>query len=244
MNTIIAENAAAVGTPPATTGTAAVASIPVPPSPIPGTTSTTVKVAVAFLTASSDAALVIAIGRVIDSMTGNTAYPTPVPSLATVAAARVVYVSAVNALDRSRAATVRRNQARLAVTQLLRDLALYVQHTCAGDMSKLLGSGFPVQKPRRVPVGVLIAPQNVRLRPSRMSGQLLARCNVLPNAKAYQWRYATTLAPTLWTQLDPVMTASITLQNLTRGTDYVVQVRAFGTRGSSDWSGSATLMAA
>jgi hypothetical protein len=197
---------------------------------------------VTFLSANSDAILIIAIGRILDSMTGNTAFSTPVPSLASIAAARAAYVTAVNALDRSRAATVSRNQARAVVTQQLRDLALYVQHTSAGDMSLLISSGFPLHKPRRQLAGVLVAPQDVRLRQARVSGQLLARCTLLPDAKAYQWRFATALAPTVWTTLDPVMKASTTLQGLTRGTDYIVQVRAFGTRGSSDWSDSATRM--
>lgn len=201
------------------------------------------KIATTYLTASSDAALAVAIGRIIDGMTGNATYPTPVPALAVVAAARDGFVAAVNALNRSRAGTVRRNQARAAVIQLVRDLGLYVQHTCAGDMAKLLSSGFPAQKPKRQPGGVLLAPQNVRLRTARVPGQLLARCAVLDQAKAYQWRFASALAPTAWTQLDPVTSASITLQGLTRGTDYIVQVRAFGTRGASDWSNAATLMA-
>ena len=196
-----------------------------------------------YLAASSDPALAVAIGKIIDAMTGNTTYPTPVPPLATVVAARDSFVAAVNALNRSRTATVRRNQARAAMVQVVRDLGLYVQHTCAGDMAKLLSSGFPAQKPRRQPGGVLLAPQNVRLRPSRVTGQLLARCAVLDQAKAYQWRFASALAPTVWTQLDPVTSASITLVGLTRGTDYIVQVRAFGTRGPSDWSNAATLMA-
>jgi len=201
------------------------------------------KIAISFLSTNSDAPLAVAIGRVIDAMTGNTTYVTPVPTLATVIAAQASFASAVNALNGSRAATVRRDQARAAMVQVVRDLGLYVQHTCAGDMAKLLSSGFPAQKPRGRPASVLTAPQNVRLRPARVSGQLLARCKVLDEAKAYQWRFATALAPTVWTQLDPVTSASITLQGLTRGTDYIVQVRAFGTRGSSDWSDAATLMA-
>jgi hypothetical protein len=202
------------------------------------------KVAITPFSTSSDANLIVLLGRILDSMTGNANYPAPVPTLAALTAARTTFVSAVNALDRSKASTVRRNDARAAVVQMLRDMALYVQHTCGGDMAKLISSGFPAQQPRRQPIGVLLPPQNVTLRPARVSGQILARCKAVPQASAYQWRYASALTPTVWTQPDPVTTASFTLQNLTRGTDYIVQVRVLGAKGPSDWSDSATLMAA
>ena len=202
------------------------------------------KVAITPFSTSSDANLIVLLGRILDAMTGNANYPAPVPTLAALTAARTTFVSAVNALDRSRASIVRRNDARAAMVQMLRDLALYVQHTCGGDMARLISSGFPAQQPRRQPIGVLLPPQNVTLRPARVSGQILARCKAVPQANAYQWRYASALTPTLWIQPDPVTTASFTLQNLTRGTDYIVQVRVLGAKGPSDWSDSATLMAA
>ncbi|HTD29791.1 MAG TPA: fibronectin type III domain-containing protein [Xanthomonadaceae bacterium] len=201
------------------------------------------KVSIAFLGASSDANLVILTGHIVEAMTGNATYPSPVPTLAAIATARDSYVSAVHALDRSRASVVLRDSTRAALVQMLRDLALYVQHTCQGDMGKLLTSGFPAQKKRGHPVGVLLAPQNVRLRRGLVTGQLLARCKAERSASSYQWRYATALAPTAWTQADAVTTASFTLNGLARGTDYIVQVRAIGAAGSSDWSSAATVMA-
>ena len=202
------------------------------------------KVAITPFTNSSDANLIVLLGRILDAMTGNANYPAPVPTLVALGTARTTFVSAVNALDRSRASIVRRNNARTAVVQTLRDLALYVQHASGGDMAKLISSGFPAQQPRRQPIGVLLPPQNVTLRPARVSGQILARCKAVPQANAYQWRYASALAPTVWTQPDPVTTASFTLTNLVRGTDYIVQVRVLGAKGPSDWSDSARLMAA
>ena len=55
-------------------------------------------------------------------------------------------------------------------------------------------------------------------------------------------RYATAAAPTAWTQADPTLGARITLYGLVPGTEYVVQVRAVGTQGPSDWSVGSTLM--
>jgi len=228
----------------ATTTAETAATTPVSTPAITGTTATTAKIAIAFLGADPDAKLIVATGHIVDAMTANANFPTPLPALAAVVAARNSYVTAVNALDRSKASLVRRNQTRAALVALLRSLALYVQQTSAGNLAILLTSGFPPQKPKRQPAQVLAAPQRVVLRRAKLTGQILARCKAMDKATGYQWRYASATTPTVWTQPDPVTTASYILQNLTPGTSYIVQVRALGTRGPSDWSDSATLMSA
>jgi len=199
------------------------------------------KVAIAFLIRDSDAALVVDSGRIVAGMTGNAHYPAPVPALADVVAARNAYVAAVNAVKNGSLATVARRQLRAQLVAQLRSLALYVQQNCNGDAVILLGSGYPAQKAHQ-PTSLLPAPVNLRLARGTISGQLKARCNKVPKAGSYQWRYATAAAPTAWTQLDPTLAASIMLSGLVRGTDYLVQVRAVGTRGPGDWSDASMLM--
>ena len=200
------------------------------------------KIAISFLNTDTDAELIVASGRIISSMTGNASYPTPTPALADVGTARNDFIAAVNGLDGSSGAVATRDQKRGVLVSLLRDLALYVQQTCKGDMVVLLSSGHTPQKQRQ-PVGQLSAPLNLRLRRPELSGQLKARCDVVAKASTYQWRYATSLTPTSFTQTDPTTAASTTLENLTPGTVYVVQVRAIGSQGPSDWSDPAMLMA-
>lgn len=203
------------------------------------------KVAIAFVGRDSDKALVTRSGRIVALMTGNPVYPAPFPTLAVVVAARDSYVSAVNGLDRGADSIALRNQQRAVLEQALRELALYVQHASGGDPVKLLSSGYPAQaRGKRGSVGLLPPPQNVRLRRSRTSTQLIALCNAVPSAVSYQWRYATAAAPTAWLQIDPVTAARYTLENVVAGTQYIVQVRAFGSNGPSDWSDSAVMMAA
>jgi hypothetical protein len=200
------------------------------------------RVAISYLMRSKDADLIVASGRILVGMTGNASYPAPVPALADVATVRNAFVAAVNAAKSGGSiAVIARKQLRAQLVAMLRSLALYVQQNCKGDPLILLGSGYPAQKTRQ-PAGLLPAPTNLRLARGTISGQLKVRCKKVLLAGSYQWRYATAAAPTAWTQVDPTLSASILLSGLVRGTEYVVQVRALGTQGPSDWSVASTLM--
>lgn len=222
------------------------ASIPaavVPPPGSPGTAVLKNKVSISFVNQDKDVQLVNASSRINASMTGNAFYPSPLPTLLQVGAAHGAFSAAVNALDRSKASTVRRDQTRLALVQLLRELALYVQQASGGDPNKLLSSGFPMQRKRGAIPAELLPPKIVRVRQSAVSGRLLARCSVDPAVRSYQWRVATVLAPTAWTVNDPVTVAHFTFDGLVPGTQYLVQVRAFARSGSSNWSNSVAMFA-
>ena len=199
------------------------------------------RVSVGFLTQNVDATLLVAIQRILVGMLHNPAYPSPDPTLPELTAARDAFFAAVNAAKDSRVAIVVRNQHRARLTALLRRLAYYVQVASGGDLPTLLGSGFTAQRSRQ-PVGALQAPANLRLSRGKASGQIIARCNKLYQAGGYGWRYANSATPTAWVDVDATFAASTTLAGLVRGTEYIVQARALGTAGPSDWSDSAMLM--
>jgi hypothetical protein len=77
-----------------------------------------------------------------------------------------------------------------------------------------------------------------RTRPGADSGKRSIQSHIhsgrrpflVPQANAYQWRYAPALTPTAWIQPDPVTTASYTLTGLTRNTDYIVQSRVLAAK--------------
>ncbi|HTD29721.1 MAG TPA: hypothetical protein VK660_10060 [Xanthomonadaceae bacterium] len=206
------------------------------PSPLMPSTA---KVAVNFINTSNDTDLIVAASRIVNAMTGNTRYPTPVPTLAAVTTARDALLAVVNTAVTSKLTLATRRQLRPPLVTLLRQLAQYVQTTSNGDPVVLIGSGFPIHRPRQL-VGVLPAPANLRLSPGLVSGQLRARCKLVAQAASYQWRIATTKDPTAWLPADPTVAANASLRDLSPGTQYVVQVRAIGTKGPSDWSNAAT----
>jgi hypothetical protein len=191
----------------------------------------------AFTTAT-DAELMVFSQHVITGMTGNAAYPAPTPTLADLTAALNAFKVAASAAMDSRRQIVIRKQRRAVLIGMLRNLALYVQLACGGDLPTLMSSGYTAQRTRQ-PVGPLPAPANLRLKRGPNSGQITARCNRTPQAGAYEWRYAYAATPTAWVEVDSTFAASVVIEGLVPTTQYIVQVRALGTNGPSDWSDSA-----
>jgi len=212
----------------------------VTPAAIPGGKA---KVAVGTYQRATVASLQVLSGYIVTGMTGNAAFATPNPSLADFTAARNDYIAAVNAAKGNTIGVAVRVQKRAALLALIRKLAHYVQVTSAGDLPTLLSSGFTPQLTRQ-PVGVLPAPQNLRLLRGKVTGQIIARTKRYAKAGAYEWRYTTTANPTGWIRGDATLSANTTLYDLVPGTQYIVQVRAVGSAGPSDWSDGAMLMAA
>jgi hypothetical protein len=208
-------------------------------TPIPKTNFRNAKLALGFIARSSDAVLIAWAGRIITGLTGNALFTAITPSLAVVAAARDAFVASVATLDRGSAAVAKRDAARGPLEEILRLLALNIQQTAQGDRVILISSGYPLQKTRQ-PIGIPPAPQNLRLKQGK-TGELIARCGAVPNVLSYQWRSATTAAPLVFTQPDPTGKATCKIEGLTPGTQYVVQSRVVGRKGTSDWSEGATL---
>jgi len=213
------------------------------PSAAAATTVAKVKLATTWLSRDTDVHLVNDSSRILAMMTGNALYPSPAPTLAVITTQHAAFAAAVNALDRSKASTVRRDQARTTLVQGLKDLALYVQHASGGDPDKILAAGFPLQRKRGPVPGAPQAPKELRVRKSPVSGRLLARCKTVPSAKSYQWRIATVAAPTVWTTFDAVTVARFTFDALVAGTQYLVQSRAITRAGTSNWSDTVAMYA-
>ena len=166
------------------------------------------------------------------------------PALAEVAAAHDAFVAAVNDNDRGRRAIAARDKARRHAEVLVCALALYVAQRCQGDLVTLLGSGFPARRQRGAQRKIAPhTPGVLKVGHGPSSGQVVGRCERVEGALVYQWRFAAAQAPTEWTLTDGGSRTRVTLANLVPGTQYLVQVRATGRRGSSDWSDAIAVFA-
>jgi hypothetical protein len=179
--------------------------------------------------------------NVITLMTGNAQYPTPSPALMVIATAVNSLETAVHdALDGGKIAIATRNAARAEMLSLLRQLASYVTGNCDADLVLLLSSGFePVKAPS--PVGVLPAPENLRLNLTGISGELHLRFDRVANASNYTVQSAEN-PDGPWTDQGLSTATRVTIYDLTPGKVYWVRAQANGSAGPSGWGGPANAM--
>ncbi|HTL72637.1 MAG TPA: fibronectin type III domain-containing protein [bacterium] len=203
-----------------------------------------IKPSITWLTTDSDALLINDVGVVLAGLANNpTIYTTPAPALPEVQTALDNFVAGVTAAaDGGRSAISARNNLRLILVGLMRQLASYVQVACKGDMTNLLLSGFPVQKPVRQPVGVLPAPANVTIKLGERSGMLLAKASPVFGASIYNWRL-TNASTGAVIQTGQTPSARTVFDGLTPGVTYTATVNTVGAAGPSDWSNPVSQMA-
>ena len=94
-----------------------------------------------------DADLLTKANQVMANMTNNPNFPTPSPALTEVQPLLTAFQTALAAAgDGGKVKTAAKNDAREALVEPLRNLAIYVQQNCGNDLTKLLSSGFEARK--------------------------------------------------------------------------------------------------
>jgi hypothetical protein len=167
--------------------------------------------------------------HIVQSLTGNSNFSTPNPSLADVQTAINKYGDALSkAVDGSKQDTAVKNQARADLESLLHDLGLYVQLTGKDDPSIILSSGFDISKTPS-PVGILPKPNGFSVSPSASKGSIDLSTNAINGAKTYQYEYtdAPISAASIWHVVTNTSTA-VTINNLQSGKEYAFRVAGVG----------------
>ena len=122
--------------------------------------------------------LIKIVRRIIDSLKNNAQFPYPVPALADIEKALLMFVAALsNAGGFDRELVSIKKDKKAILQQLLIELAYYVNHTAKGDKTVLLGSGFDFnaergrsqKKPPKLQVELGL-PGEVTTRISRVTG--------------------------------------------------------------------------
>ncbi len=185
----------------------------------------------------------------INGLTNNaTIYSKPPIDPAVYQAAITAYQSAVPVtLDGSRTAIAQKNKLRDAAIRMYVELAHYVEANCDDDMTKFLLSGFQPMATTKTPPQPLDQPSITSVVYGAVSGQMKIRVTAVPKALNYDVRYVAvppgggTAAE--WTEERFTNTKSVIIDNLTPGTTYTFQVRAFGRLGHTNWSDPVNRMA-
>jgi hypothetical protein len=198
-------------------------------------------------TGITDSEFVSRLGAIHDKMNGNPAYPNPPVDMPSFKTAIDAYDSAVGkALDGGKNAIAARDRARADVTVMFRLLGHYVEVACKDDMDTFLSSGFVAVTPRQKSTAQPVAVPSISAVDQGSTGQLVVTIKPVAKARNYNIRYGPTAvseAAINWTTITVATTKPAPIiNNLTPGTIYTFQVRAFGKLGYSDWSSPANRM--
>jgi hypothetical protein len=197
--------------------------------------------------AQTGPALIAAATPVADGFSANpTIYPTPPVDGPTLKAQITTYSTANTAFvnDGGKKTTAENKKEEHALKEMLRKDAHYAEGACNQDMATFLLSGFKAATIGPVPpqpVETPVVKDVVHGNP----GELVASLKKAANAKVYQLQYGVSIngaAPTLWTTIMVPNTKPVTIPNLTPGTTYQIQARAYGVLGWSAWSDPVTRM--
>jgi hypothetical protein len=186
--------------------------------------------------------LIASCRHVVTEMTTNPSFTTPFPALADVSTA-IDSLEAANdaAMGGNRVDISVRKAAKAELLSLMRQLAAYVQSHGGSDRTVLLSSGFDVTKIPE-PIGPVATPLTPVVRQGPTTGQLNARTQKVAGANAYNWRLALASAPAVYLQTLQTTGSRTTLEDLTPGQTYNVQVNALGSAGASSWSAAGSWM--
>jgi hypothetical protein len=202
-----------------------------------------VKPSIAWIGANPAPLFINNCGVVVLGLTNNAdIYATPVPGL-------LVVQAALDTLTADQAATAdggasvfkKRDNSRLVLANLMRQLAAYVTVACKGDLHNLILSGFPPQKTTRTPVGILPAPQGLVLKQGPLSGMIVANANPVFGSYTYNWT-CTANTPGAVPLTAQGTAASWDFNGLTPGGIYTIALNAVGAAGASNWSNAVSLM--
>jgi hypothetical protein len=139
-----------------------------------------------------------------------------------------------------------RNKTRAEAVVMYRTLGHYVENACKNDMNTFLSSGFtPVAKPQRIQPQPLPAPEAPTIKQGP-TGEFAITSTSVPQALYYELSCVPVSSGGDNVEPTTVIVTSTQqptiIKNLTPGTIYKFQIRAFGKLGFSAWSSATQRM--
>ncbi len=173
-----------------------------------------VKPAIRFLLNAPDAYVIVIVQAVLAGILANSAtFTSPLPTLTAVQAALAAFIVALqDAALGGPAQTAIKNARRAELSALMRLLANYIGAVADGDMSILLLSGFPHQKPTAESVGTMPKPVAPQVVQGKRSGVLFAATAPVFGASTYNWRVSLQATPLVYLHTEQTTAAQVRVQ--------------------------------
>jgi len=177
----------------------------------------------------------------VESMDGNTNFPTPEPAAAEFTAGLTRLQNAVTAYDTAKQGLQNlmeeRDAALAAAKALLSHRISYVELKSAGDPVKVTSAGFSVRgSPSPISMTQV---HNLELSPSEKDGELIATWDPVHGARVYQVQICTdtTTPPSNWVdKATSTRSECILNDTLQSGQRVYARVRAVGAHDEGAWS--------
>jgi len=190
----------------------------------------------------------VARGRqVVTAMTNNANFSNPHPPLPDVTASLATLEQAHTSLQAAKADVKAKATAQAdadaKASQVLAQLAAYVESIAGGDEKIITSAGLDTKVSRSAPT-VLSHPQGLSTTVGDHEGVIELSWKKVANAKSYTIQFSLD-PPTLesWDHATIATASFATIENLTSGKRYWFRVAAVGAMGQSGWSEPATKIA-
>jgi len=189
---------------------------------------------VALKLPSSVLVLITYAQQIVKAMTGNPAFPSPVPALTLVTAAiNDLQGAQTVAQTRVQGAVITRNEKRTALVILLDQLRAYIQAQADANIengaSIIASAGVGVKKP------VVRAPRVFDAKLGPVSGTAKLFAATAGHRASYEWQYSTDGGKT-WVLAPVTLQAKTTISGLTPGATVQFRYRPVTRTGEGDWS--------
>ncbi len=185
------------------------------------------KLSLSFLKLTDDS-LETKAESILQMLTSNPFFPTPVPPLTALQAALDAYkVTLVDAKSNDKLKVATKRACRTALEAILTQLANYVTYVANGNEEKLVSSGYSLARQREP--RTLGEPGMVMVKPGNSTGRLEASLERVEGA--YSYLYQITPDPLVpdstWDNM-PLNRCKAVFDGLTPGTKYWIRVAAVG----------------
>lgn len=189
----------------------------------------------------TDADLKEKAGYIVNRMTKNLNFKTPVPAIAEVAAALDKYSADLKAsASGDKVMVAEKKKSRKALSALLTQLGMYIMFVADGDASVLVSSGYTLAKTPEP--GKLGNPGMVALKSGVTAGQMVSSVKRVKYAKMYSHEIADQQPGETgnWTVTNAT-TCKYLYNGLIPGKQYWVRVAAIGSFGQVTYSAVSTM---
>lgn len=185
----------------------------------------------------SDKDLLMISSNVVTKLTGNVNFPETQPTIAAFTLLQTKFsecLQKANGGDREQIAL--KNQAKEALTDSMRLLAMNIDWLANGDKAKLLSCGFILASvgDRSTSLG---QPKNFKILDTQSIGQLKLQCNRADNALSYvfEFAYEEDFLNNVWT-IKTASTRSLVISGLISGKKVYARIKAVGRKGQESYT--------